>query len=679
LNLPFVLAFQKMILHHFKRHLSVYPFITTLLSGTLRLVLYGFLILPVLPRVVSAQEGILMEPIVVTATRLEEPATAVPASVTVITDEEMERKRTVTVEDAIRDAPGVYVRRAGTIGSSTSVRIRGADPTQTLVMIDGVKINNSWSGFFDWANLMVDNIERVEVVRNPQSALYGSEAMGGVINILTKEGKGDPRAFLSVEAGTFDTYREVGSVTGEWGIANFAASASRLDSDGQFTNDDYRNTTLSARMGLDLIERVSITWVSRYIDSLKGLAINPNEFWPFPTPIPFKREENYSRENSFYLNVLSLRCDVFPWWDFTIRGSSVDNEELVEDQFTPGIDLFPGVPLEEMTIDVDSERYAFGTQHNLHLWDEMVTVIAGFEYEKENAIFKGMWEPPIYPFLPTRVAEDRTNRALYVQGRFDYAGFTFIGGGRYDDDSIFGNKTNPKLSGSYLYDKTHTRFRTSWGTGFRAPTFQELFTPLFGNPRLDPEENTSFEFGVDQRIWEDRISLEATYFTSRYKNLIQPSPLGISNIGRARIWGIEGGLSVKPIEGLELRGNLTYLNTKDEETKEELPRRPRYAWYLNANYRWNHRLTLNLDFNFVGSIRSDFDAITPHGRYLLGRNPKYKKVDLAASYTFLDEWKFLKGLTLVGRIENLLDDKYQEAKGFPAPGFNFLIGLQATL
>ena len=352
---------------------------------------------------------------------------------------------------------------------------------------------------------------------------------------------------------------------------------------------------------------------------------------------------------------------------------------MVEDQFTPGIDLVPGVPLEEMTIDVDSERYGFGTQQNFHFLDNMVTVIGGFEYEEEHAVSKSIFEPQIPPLPPSRVAEDRTNRALYVQGRFDYEGFTFVGGVRYDDDSIFGNKTNPKISGSYLCDKTHTRFRSSWGTGFRAPTFQELFTPLFGNPRLDPEENTSFEFGVNQRIWEDRISLETTYFTSRYKNLIQPSPLGVSNIGRARIWGIEGGLSVKPIEGLELRGNLTYLNTKDEETKEELPRRPRYAWYLNANYRWNHRLTLNLDLNFVGSVRSGFDAVTPHGKYLLGRNPKYKKVDLAASYKLLDEWKFLKGLTLVGRIENLLDDEYQEAKGFPAPGFNFLIGLQATL
>jgi len=276
------------------------------------------------------------------------------------------------------------------------------------------------------------------------------------------------------------------------------------------------------------------------------------------------------------------------------------------------------------------------------------------------------------------VAEDRTNRALYVQGRFDYAGFAFIGGVRYDDDSIFGNKTNPKLSGSYLYDKTHTRFRASWGTGFRAPTFQELFIPLFGNPRLDPEENTSFEFGVDQRIWEDRISLEATYFTSRYKDLIQPSPLGVSNIGRARIWGIEGGLSVKPIEGLELRGNLTYLNTKDKETTEELPRRPRYAWYLNANYRWNHRLTLNLDFNFV-EASVPISMPSPPWKVPIGRNPKYKKVDLAASYVLLDEWKFLKGLTFVGRIENLLNDEYQEAKGFPAPGFNFLVGLQATL
>ena len=675
-----------MTLHHSKRSLAVDSFITLLPTRirrlTRRIYPYVFLIFPLFPCVVFGQEGILMEPVVVTATRLEEPISGVPTSVTVITDEELERKVAVTAEEAIRDAPGVYVRRAGTIGSATSVRIRGADVTQTLVMIDGVEVNNPWSGFYDWANLMVDNVERVEVVRNPQSALYGSQAMGGVINIITKKGEGKPRATLSAEGGTFDTYRGAGSTAGEWGIANFAASASRFDSDGQFTNDDYKNTTLSARLGLDIAERVSMTWTSRYIDSVKGLAINPNEFWLItnPPPIPFHRDENRDRENTFFLNVLDLGCEVFPWWDFTIRGSAVDDEELVEDQFTPGVDLIPGmIPLMGMRLDTDSERYTFGTQQNFHLFEEMVTITGGFEYEEEEAVFKGIFEPRIPPLSPSRVDVDRINRALYLQSRFDYEGFTFIAGVRYDDDSIFGNKTNPKLSGSYLFDKTHTRLKSSWGTGFRAPTFQELFTPLFGNPRLDPEESTGFEFGVDQRIWEDRVFLEAAYFTTRYKDLIQPSPLGVSNIGRARIWGIEGGVSVKPIDQLELRGNVTYLDTKDEETKQELPRRPRYVWYLNANYRWNRRLTLNLDVNIVGSVRSDFDAITPHGRYLLGRNPGYTKVDLAASYALVDKWRFLKGLKLIGRIENLLDDQYQEAKGFPAPGFHFLIGLRATL
>ncbi|UCD72116.1 MAG: TonB-dependent receptor, partial [Syntrophobacterales bacterium] len=277
-----------------------------------------------------------MEPVVITATRLEEPISGVPVSVTVITDEDIDRKRAVTAEEAIREAPGVYVRRTGTIGSAASVRIRGADVTQTLVMIDGVRVNNSWTGFYDWANLMVDNVERVEVVRNAQSALYGSEAMGGVINIITTTGRGTPRVTLSGEGGTFDTYRGLGSVVGQWGITNFAVSLSRLESDGQLTNDDYQNTTLSARLGLDITERVSAAWTSRYIDSVKGLAINPNEFWPFPTPIPFRRDQNRDRENTFLLNVLDVGCEVFPWWDFTVRGSTVDDEELVEDQFTPG-------------------------------------------------------------------------------------------------------------------------------------------------------------------------------------------------------------------------------------------------------------------------------------------------------------------------------------------------------
>jgi vitamin B12 transporter len=332
-----------------------------------------------------------------------------------------------------------------------------------------------------------------------------------------------------------------------------------------------------------------------------------------------------------------------------------------------------------MTIDTDSERYTFGTQQNFHFFDGMMTVTGGFEYEEEKATVEWIFEPEIEPFTSGRVNTDRINRALYIQNRFDYKGFTFIAGARYDDDSIFGGKTNPKVSGTYLFDKTHTRLKSSWGTGFRAPTFQELFTPFFGNPNLDPEESNSFEFGVDQGVWEDKLFLEAAYFYTRYTDLIQASPYGISNIGKAKIWGVEAGVSIKPMKGLELRGNFTYLDTEDEETKEELPRRPRYVWYLNANYRWNHRLTFNLDVNIVSSVRSDYDVIATDGSLLLGRNPGYEKVDLAASYVLLDEWRFLKDLKLFGRIENLLDEEYEDAKGFPAPGFNFLVGLQASL
>ncbi len=631
---------------------------------------------------VFGQEEIRMEPMVVTATRLEESVSDVPASVTIITEEEIERKRTVTVEEVLRDVPGVYVRRAGTVGASTSIRIRGADATQTLVLVDGVAVNNSWTGFYDFGNLTVDNVERVEIVRNAQSALYGSEAMGGVINIITKSGEGKPGATFSAEGGSFGTFREYGSVGGEWGVAKFAASASRIDSDGEFDNDDYVNTTLSGRLGFDIADRISATWTSRFTDSLKGLAINPNEFWltTNPPPIPFRRDENRDRENTFFLNVVDLRCDVFPWWDFSVWGSSVDDEEVVDDRFTPGIDFIPGVvPLVGMTVDTDSKRYGLGTQQNLHLLEEMLAITGGFEYEEEEATFKAVFVPGISPFTPTRVNQDRDNYAMYLQGRFNYEGLTFIAGVRCDDDSIFGNTTNPKVSGSYSFEKTRTRIRSSWGTGFRAPTFQELYSPFFGNPTLDPERNTSFEFGVDQGIWEDKIFLEATYFYTRYRDLIQSSPFGISNIGKARIWGIEGGLSVKPIDGLELRGNVTYLDTEDHETGEELPRRPRYVWYFNANYRWNHRLTLNLDVNIVSSTRSDFDAIAPDGGFLLGRNPGYEKVDVAATYVVVDQWKFLKGLRLFGRIDNLFDEEYQEAKGFPAPGINFSVGLGATL
>jgi len=559
------------------------------------------------------------------------------------------------------------------MGEQTTVRIRGAENAHTLVLLDGVEVNSPWFGDFDFADLMVDNIERIEVVRGPQSALYGSEAMGGVINIITKKGEEKRKLSLFAEGGNQGSYREGLDINGAWKKFNYSLSFSRTDIGGQFDRDEYGNYSVSGQVGFDITDRASIGLTSRYVNTQKELGLTINEF-VYPLEVYF--DENNLLEKEFINTTLVYDQVLFDWWALKLTGSVVDDGLEVTNPLDRGA-ILPNFSNFE---DIEFTTYHFDFQNNFYPM-EWAAIATGFEYERDKLSHFQLLSLGDIPLLQDSSSRTRNNKAFYLQGSFNWKDVFFLNTGvRVDDYSDFGTDTNVKLSAAYIIKPTHTKLRGGWGTGFRAPDFRMLYFPMFGNPDLKPEESESYEIGLEQSLWKERIGFDVTYFHQHFKDLIKKRPQAV-NIARARSQGVEVGLQITPIDNLRFRANHTYLDTEDKETGEELTGRSRNRWNFNLCYRFLERLHLNLDLNLTSSqfYEEGLDIVDVNGNLLEGRNPGYSKLDVALAYDLPAKSRYTKNLQLFGRIDNLFDEDYHEVKGFPAPGTLFLVGITTTL
>jgi vitamin B12 transporter len=523
------------------------------------------------------------------------------------------------------------------------------------VLVDGVRVKSVTSGDFDFADLTLDDIERIEVLRGPQSTLYGADAIGGVVHVITKRGQGPPSAFVDLEAGNYETFRERAGVSGSSGPWSYSLGASRLDFGGQFDNDEHDLTSVNGRLGYALPNRGELSFTGRFQDGHRGV--------PFATVFP-DFDPNRNQDDQLWLLSLEWRQPWTSMWEHRLRVSGVDEALTFTDEPDPGHPF-------GFRSDISTRRFETEWYHVITPvpWN---TITLGAEYRNEVGEVKGSFEETIDSWAVVLQDQLRLFDRLYVTG-----------GIRYDGNDTFEDKATARVALSYLLKATDTRLKASWGQGFRAPTFNELFfpafapCPAFGNPDLKPEESQSWDAGVEQHLWERRVRLAATYFRNDFEDLIQTALIDpanfcfqAQNVGKARSEGVEVEASVTPIDGLVLALAYTYTDTEDRTTGDPLRRIAPNQLAVTATWEPWAGLTLSGE---VLVLSSQFEAPGQP------RNPGYTVVNAAAAYRLpLKRWGPLSNVTVHVRATNLFNEDYSEVAGFPALGTSVVAGLRAT-
>ena len=650
--------------------------------------LVGLIFGMMLPALTMAQTPeATMGEVVVTATRTETALDKVGgSSVTLITAEEIEAKKQTTVEEVLKGTPGIDVVSNGGPGAQTSVFIRGADSKNTLVLIDGIMVNDtsSTNRGANLANLTTDNIERIEVVRGPLSALYGSNATGGVINIITKKGRGEPTAYIGGEYGSYDTWRTYGGASGQWEKLNFSFSGSRTETDGfSAANDDNRriargantdeddgweNTTLSGKFGIDITQHFDINAVVRYIDSevdiddFNGFAADQWDFSGFPAvlvPNGTKKQETKSDQMFYSVDVHNVLFDGIFDSLFFFKGACQDR------------DIFDAAGTKTGTFEGDSVEGGWQGGVTFPDWNTLSFGYTYFEEEldqtessKKDADINSYW----------------VSDQLFL---FDEK-LVVVAGLRVDDHDRFGTETTWQVAPSYRIEQTGTTLKGSYGTGFRAPSLFELFAdpiPAFsflgGNADLDPEESEGWDAGFEQALFDGQLTFGVTYFYTRFKDKIEfvidmmTFASTYANLdGTTTTEGVEAFIQWVPMPELSFLLNYTHTDTDDPDG-EDLVLRPENKVHLNSRYRMFDRATLNLDVFWVDKRKTFISAVDQFGNRVEELDD-YFLVNLAASYDINNH------MQVYGRIDNLFDENYEEAWSYATPGFSLYGGVKFT-
>ena len=617
-----------------------------------------------------------LDPVVVSATKTPVPLRQVTSAVEVWTEEDLQQRQIKTVVEALRLSQGTAVLQNGGPGGVASVRIRGGSSNQTLVLIDGAIVNSSTLGSFNFAHLTIDNIEKIEIVRGAQSTLWGADALGGVINITTKRGKGSPKAGAFFEYGSFNTLREGGTVSGSKGPVDFSFALSRWDTTGisqinsrrgATERDAYRNWQASSRIGvgLPLDGRLDFNfrWRKTSLNIDSGFGI-----WPSPGPSDLIGRRNDSEQFVFSGRHQQPLTD---WWTHTLTLSR-SQEAFLDDVKGSQRDLSTGASkmLSLGEIRVDEIRVLANrieSQHDFRL-NQYVTLTAGYQLREQMGENVRRTAEKITTGIPERII---SSHGWFGQMQLNlYDRFFATAGVRHDSFNTFGEATTYRVTGGYLIKETNTKIRSSYATGFRAPTINDLFFPNYGNPNLQPEKSQSFDVGVDQTLFADRVTISGGYFWNRYRDRITYDPACFcpNNVALAKSQGWESMVNVVMVQDqpwmkrLELKGQYTMTLTRDLMTGNRLPRWPVDQVSLSLYYQPVDSLNMILDYRFVGS----------NGTSATQRVESFNVVNLAVNYDVSEQFQAYV------RVDNLFDEDYEEVLYFGTPGRSVFGGIRAN-
>jgi len=593
-----------------------------------------------------AEEVFDLGKVVITTTKMPQLLKDAPGSVTVVSEGEVKSSKAKNVGELLEKVTGVEVKNYGSSGIS-SVSIRGSSSDQVLIMVNGRPLNLASSGDVDLSLISLENVERIEVVRGPFSALYGSGALGGVVNIITKNPPEAAETKAGLSYGSFNTSSYTLSYGSGEGKLGYLFTASKDYSEGDRVNSWKDAFNLSGKILLS-----SLTLSGGYSQAKRGVPGSLS--WPTP---------NATQE------------DKKSWFDLTYKwrwGKSnlslkgfLSQDEIVYEN----PDSWGG-PTKDTTMN---NTYGANFQHALLLIQKH-NLIWGIDWRQDEVDVKSIDGT-------SRIGGKRkiTSAALYLQDEIEISSdFTMVAGARYDHHSVYGSEISPRVSFLYHIGEL-TSLRASWGRAFRSPTVDDLYwqedwgggAGMFGNPNLVPEKSSEYEIGIEH-VFSPKVLGRLTFFSAYMNDLIswvQVSPWRweAQNIDEAQVKGLEGEMKLRPWKKVSFSLNYTYLEVKDEKEFEGnfLPYRPQNKFSFILDYKILHNLRLQLNGKVVGERYTNRENTEKLPSYTL----------LGAGLTFNPNKKteiFLKA-------DNLLDEEYQDIKGYPMPGLTIKGGVEITL
>ncbi len=613
--------------------------------------------------------GLSQGEIVVTATRTPQRLYKVGSSITVLDIDAIESSQAVVVTDLLVQTPGVSMSRNGGAGGTTAVRIRGAETDQTVFVVDGVKVNDPSSpgGGYNAADLVIGDIQRIEILRGAQSTLWGSQAIGGVVNIVTAAPTKPFEVSGSAEGGSYATgYGRIGA-GGASDRLDWRLAGSYYVSDGISTyvggteKDGYQNAGVSGRVRFVVTDEVSV--------DLRGLYTHAhNQFDGFPAPLfAFADTAEYSKTDQFV---------GYGGLNFDLLNGRLKNRvafgytEISRDNFNPD------QIVTTRTFESRGRNKRWEYQGSLQIaegWD----AVFGAEHEKSS--FRTA-SPSSFNANPTPALAhaDITSGYAQVQGEV-IAGLTLTGGLRYDDHATVGSRALGQAAAAWAVNNQGTVLRASFGQGFKAPTLYQLYS-VYGNTALRPESANSWDAGVEQHFLGDALVLSATGFFRKTTNQIDfvscpganplclPGKFGVyDNIASTKAQGAELTGTAK-VGDVTLQANYTLTDTENTSPGnanrgKDLARRPKHAANLWASYAWPMDVSTGVVVRYVG------DAFDNAANSFVLKN--YTLVDLHAS------WQIIENVEVYGRIENLFDEVYATTRNYGTQGRAAYAGVRA--
>ena len=595
--------------------------------------------------------------LVVSPTGIATPAAHVANAITVVTAKDIATQQARSVPDILAAIPGLNVVQTGGAGGQSSVFTRGTNANHTKILIDGIDVGDATNanGAFDFAHLLTSDIQQFEVLRGPQSGLYGSDAIGGVISVITRKGDGPARATASIETGTYQTFNQSAGVSGSQDNVNYAINVAHLHAGdipvtpqqllpaGQKAiGNAYDNVTASTKFGVDLNEAWSLNSVLRYTDATL-LFTGDGGFPSVPN----------AAQSSHAVQQFATREEAV----WSLLDGRIKNYFVINYVNNRTSDLTASNPLAAIST---GERI----KYDWHAVTELAphnNFIVGLEQQTDR-------------LQTTGLTAENGNRAGFVEVQTNFAQRMFLVASlRNDINDQFGSHGTYRIAPAVILPVTETKLKASYGTGFKAPTLSQLYQDFpafnfFANPNLKPEQSTGYDAGFEQPLFDDRIRFGATYFHNSISNLINSNATFTSyaNVGLATTEGTESFVTAHLTDRLSLRADYTFTRAVDATTGLQLLRRPKEKWSATAVWTPLDPLTVSATLLRV----SDWRDVSRDGMTSGLVAPGYTVVNLRADYAVSGQVK------LFGRVDNLFNRHYQNPTGFVAPGLGVFGGIR---